>query len=112
MYIEPKNPIVHKLLIDFLTKGLEHQETVYEFDNCQYMIAGAPNGNAVFFCFNSNCKNVLLPFGKEMIKELYPEFECPEAEYIPDFDITLKITKEGWPETSRVKRDMDEDAKV
>lgn len=99
MYIEPQNPIVHKLLIEFLTKGLEHQETVYEFDNCQYMIAGAPNGAAVFFCFRSNCPEVLAPFGKEMVKQLYPEFECPEAEYAADFDITLKITKEGWPET-------------
>jgi hypothetical protein len=75
------------------------------------MIAGSSSG-AVFFCFKSNCPEVLLPFGKEMVKELYPEFECPESEYAGDFDITLKITKEGWPKIEKVKRDMDEDAKV
>ena len=112
MYIEPKNPIVHKLLGEFLQKGLEHSETVYEFDNCQYLICGTPDGKAVYFAFKSNCPAVLAPLGKEMVKELYPEYECPESEYAPDYDITLKITKEDWSKTKKVKKDMDEETKA
>lgn len=36
MNIDASNPIVHKLINEFLMKDQEHAETVYEFDNCQY----------------------------------------------------------------------------
>jgi hypothetical protein len=48
-----------------------------------------------------------------MVKDLYAEFECPEAEYAPDFDITIKITKEnhGWEKKTKVKKEMEDEEK-
>ena len=33
MNIDARNPIIHKLIKDFLLKDIEHAETLYDFDN-------------------------------------------------------------------------------
>ena len=54
MYISPSNPVIKKVLNDFLIKELyDYQETAYDTDNVIYKVYG--NEDAKMFKFNFKC---------------------------------------------------------
>lgn len=45
-----------------------------------------------------------------MLQEIYADYILPEAEWDPDFDVTLKIDCNGLPKTQKIsKKTMDEE---
>jgi len=44
-----------------------------------------------------------------MLEAEYGDFAIPRAEWVPDFDVTLCISTEGFPKTQKVKKSMTEE---
>jgi hypothetical protein len=70
MYIEPSNPVVKKVLNDFMSKELFTSiETAYDTDNVVYRVYGNEDAKQFRFCFSSNCSKYILEHGgREMLQ--------------------------------------------
>jgi hypothetical protein len=54
----------------------------------------------VKFAFKCNCtKQILANGGQDVLNELYSEYQLPQGEFLPDFDITLGIDVSKLPKT-------------
>lgn len=111
MHISPSNPVVKKVLTDFMSKELFTSiETAYDTDNVVYRVYGNEDAKKFRFAFKSNCSKFLLDNGgREMLEEKYKEFN---AEILskddPDFDVTLVIDLNDMPKTKKIKKSMEE----
>ena len=100
MYINAENPIVNKLVKNFVLKDLQYAETAYDYDNVIYKVEGFGDAKFVKFSFKSNCsKHIMANGGKEMLQNLYSDFLLPESEYDTMFDVSLKIDTSNMPKT-------------
>ena len=110
MYIQASNPVIKKVLNDFLSRELyDYQELAYDTDNVTYKVYGDEDTKSFKFCFKSHCsKRVLDNGGREMLEAKYKEFLLPEDEWDPDFDVTLGINLSELPKTKKVKKTMDD----
>ena len=64
----------------------------------------------IYVGFKCLCsKELLANGGSEMLQADYSDFACPDAEKIPDFDVTLKISTAGMPQTQKVSKKMSEE---
>jgi len=56
MYISPSNPVIKKVLNDFLIKELyDYTETAYDTDNFIYKVNGNEEAKEFRFNFKCNC---------------------------------------------------------
>jgi hypothetical protein len=56
MYISPSNPVIKKVLNDFLIKELyDYTETAYDTDNVIYKVSGNEDAKEFRFNFKCNC---------------------------------------------------------
>jgi|DEB19_MinimDraft_2_1074335.scaffolds.fasta_scaffold25736_2 hypothetical protein len=110
MYISPTNPVVKKVLNDFMAKELfTSVETAYDTDNVVYRVYGDEEKKQFKFCFSSNCSAYILENGgMKMLEAKYKEFLRPKSEWDPDFDLTLFIDLNEMPKTKKVKKSMEE----
>ena len=101
MHISPSNPVIKKVLNDFLVKELyDYTETAYDTDNVVYRVYGNEAAKEFRFAFKCNCaKQILAAGGKEMLEDLYKDYLIPESEWDPDFDVTLRIDLGSMPKT-------------
>lgn len=69
MHISPSNPVIKKVLNDFLVKELyDYTETAYDTDNVVYRVYGNEDAKEFRFAFKCNCaKQILAAGGKEML---------------------------------------------
>lgn len=44
-----------------------------------------------------------------MLEQEYSEFMIPKDQWLPDWDVTLGISTEGFPKTRKVKKSMTEE---
>ena len=110
MHVEPSNPIVMKVMQDFLTKDLYYSEQAFDYDNVVYQISGDEETKKVTFSFKCNCaKEVFAHGGNEMLEELYQEFMVYPSQYEDGFDVSLKIDTSDFPKTTKIKKSMDEE---
>ena len=79
MHIEPANPVIRKVLQDFLSKELYYSEQAYDYDNVVYKVEGIEELKQVRFSIKTNCsKKILANGGLEMIDELYSDFKLDQ----------------------------------
>lgn len=110
MYINASNPVIKKVLNDFLSRELyDYQELAYDTDNVIYKVYGDEDAKQFKFCFKSNCsQQVLNNGGREMLESEYKEFLLPEDEWDSEYDVTLGINLSNLPKTKKVKKSMDD----
>ena len=110
MFVNPVNPIIKKTLCEFLQKDLEYSEQSFDSDDVVYQLLGEPDNNRVLYSFRCNNADAIMNSGGgEMLEQEYAEFALPRAEWIPDWDVTLQISTEGFPKTQKVKKSMTEE---
>jgi hypothetical protein len=111
MHCTSANPVIRKAINDYMIKEIFHEmETCYDTDNVVYKVWGNEDAKLFHFAYRGNdSRKILANGGIDMLKELYPEYMMDEAQYDPDYDITLKIEQGNMPKTQKVKKTMDEE---
>ena len=76
------------------------KEQAFDYDNCIYYVSRDLGQDMVKFAFKCNCtKQILANGGQDVLNELYSEYQLPQGEFLPDFDITLGIDVSKLPKT-------------
>ena len=98
MYVDPVNPIIRKTLTDFLTKELEYGEQSFDSDNVIYSVQGQPEQQQVLYSFKCNAAQTMFDNGAtEMLEAEYAQFALPREEWLPDWDVTLRVSSADFP---------------
>ena len=61
----PSNPIIFKILKNYLLKDIALNEIAYDYDNCIYFISRKEDSDIIKFCFSCNCTKQILENGGE-----------------------------------------------
>ena len=112
MHVEAANPVIRKSIQDIMThENYTDTQCCYDTDNVSYKIFGLEDLKQIRFCYRGNSsKEIMAAGGKDMLEEVYADYQLDEAEWDPDFDITLKIDCSGLPKTHKIsKKNMDEE---